>query len=107
MLKGGRPFVLEFVSPRFHLKDIPLNKILNIIKKDNPESFNKLPVIEGLTELEEEQIKIQLLELLINGGTDSCKALNLQKTTVKYISNELKQAEGEKIKHYICYIQSE
>lgn len=31
MLKGGRPFVIEFVNPRFNLKDIDLNSLVEAV----------------------------------------------------------------------------
>lgn len=33
MLKGGRPFVIEFVNPRIVLRDISLEGLLERLKK--------------------------------------------------------------------------
>lgn len=49
---------------------------------------------------------VKLLELLINYGNQYVQVLDLQETTESYISVELKAAETEKIKHYLCYIYS-
>lgn len=46
------------------------------------------------------------MELLINHESPYVQVHDLQETTESYISVELKAAEMEKIKHYLCYIHS-
>ena len=47
-----------------------------------------------------------MMELLINYDNPYVQVQELQQTTESYISVELKAAEMEKIKHYLCYIYS-
>lgn len=44
--------------------------------------------------------------MLINHDSQYVQVLELQETTESFISVELKAAETEKIKHYLCYIHS-
>lgn len=104
MLKGGRPFVLEFVNPHYTFEDVTTAKILSKFQEEYPEQAKSLPEID--TTSENEEIKCRLLELYINSSTELAKVNNFSKTTPSFISNELKKAEIEKIKHYVCYIKS-
>jgi tRNA pseudouridine synthase 10 len=47
-----------------------------------------------------------MLELLINHDSQYVQVLDLQETTESFISVELKAAETDKIKHYLCVIYS-
>lgn len=47
MLKGGRPFVLEFVNPKFCLSDVSIKTILNKIRQEYPEQYKNLPSFES------------------------------------------------------------
>jgi tRNA U54 and U55 pseudouridine synthase Pus10 len=111
MLQGGRPFVLEFVNPIRPIRDISEEDVLGTAGSSAREAIGKqfrewlAAQKEGQKEFHSWRI-VKLMELMVNFENPFVQVVELQETTESFISVELKAAEMEKIKHYLCYIHS-
>ena len=112
MLKGGRPFVLEFENPIRSISTITEEEVLGLAGEESRAEikgeFERWGQEQGLLGKEEfHSWRItKLLELLINHQNQFVQISGFMETTESYISVELKAAEMDKIKHYLCYIHS-